>query len=513
MYMRRSINIILNTAICIFAAIISVSCLTEKEGPSAGRQNVMIELSVKAADMTKATEAPLSSEAVINSLHVYAFYQGKLAGYAHKASGMESFYMDLELPESGVHDVEFYLVANEDAMTYQNNAVTLSRTTTKAELKALKFNVNASASAIPMYCVQTEALDVDALRELANTEEGHEGHFVLAQTLTFKMNRSLAKIEVYAARESGASTVPQILGVSMLPGGTREYSFLFEQEASVLNAVPSMTGGRVIVPAAVSITDEVVKNSADALDPDNYTEVTSSPFYLPEVTYGSEAWNVLPESDRAVVLHVQYTLGEGYELKNAYIYMPPVVRNTIYKVCIFISAEGQIIINYVVADWTDGQMWENGLDFNYPTHSFLRNKVPATAEDMASKPANPAVMSETEPFTGYFQMSAPEEEYWTPTLMGLEASDCILRVYGPDGLETYDRPIKADPEGWYTIKVYPAAGKVDVGDEVRLAITYKPIWSDVSEFLMINGTEGNFYWPYSGTGDEDADYVIITMVN
>jgi hypothetical protein len=30
---------------------------------------------------------------------------------------------------------------------------------------------------------------------------------------------------------------------------------------------------------------------------------------------------------------------------------------------------------------------------------------------------------------------------------------------------------------------------------------------------MINGTEGNFYWPYSGTGDEDADYVIITMVN
>ena len=57
MYMRRSINIILNTAICIFAAIISVSCLTEKEGPSAGRQNVMIELSVKAADMTKATEA------------------------------------------------------------------------------------------------------------------------------------------------------------------------------------------------------------------------------------------------------------------------------------------------------------------------------------------------------------------------------------------------------------------------------------------------------------------------
>lgn len=517
MSMHKVNNIILNAAICIFAALISVSCLLEKEGPSAGKQSVMIELNVKAADMTKApatSESPTASEMAVNSLHVYAFYNDRLAGYIYRSSGMENFYMDLELPESGVHNVDFYLVANEKEMIYQNTAVTLSEDMTRAELEALRFTGLSTGGALPMYCVQTEALDVDALRELANTEQGHEGHFVLSQTLTFTLSRSLAKIEVYAAKESGAVSVPQILGVTMLAGGTREYSYLMDQTDEVLNAVPSRANARVFLESTVNVTSEVVKGSAAALDPVNYTEVVTTPNYLPEVTYGSSAWNETSGNDREVVLHVEYTLGEGYELKNAYVYMPPILRNTIYKVCIFISAEGQIIINYVVADWTDGVMWENGLDFNYPTHSYLRQNIPATSEDMAVAPDAPATMSETVPFTGYFQMSAPEEEYWTPTLMGLQASDCSIHVYTQDGSEEiYDRPIKADPSGWYIIKVVPAPGKVDAGDEVRLAITYKPIWSDVSEYLMINGTDGNFYWPYAGTNAEDADYVIITMVN
>ncbi len=514
--MRKVNNIILNTAICMLAAVMSVSCLLEKDNLSAGSQNVMIELSVKAAEMTKApaaTEAPIQTEKAINSLHVYAFYNGRLAGYVHKVSGLESFFIDLELPESGVHDVEFYLIANEGEMINQNVPVTLTKDMTKAQLEALRFTGLATGTALPMYCIQTESLDVDALRELANDEAGHEGHYVLSQTLTFTLQRSLAKLEVYAAKESGASAIPQIIGVTMLPGGTREYSYLFEQTDETLNAVASTANGRVVVSGSVSVTDAVVKGSEEALDPQNYTEVSATPMYLPEVTYGSDLWNVSSGNDRAVVLHVEYALEQGGERKEAYVYMPPIVRNTIYKVCIFISAEGRIIINYVVADWTDGVMWENGLDFNYPTHSYLRHNIPVNSDDMKTVPEAPATMSETVPFTGYFQMSAPAEEYWTPTLMGLEASDCTIHVYKQNGTEeVYERPIKADPDGWYVIKVVPAAGKVDVGVEVRLAITYKPIWSDVSEFLMINGTGEDCYWPYDGASQEDENYVIITMV-
>lgn len=516
MSMRKVNNIILNTAICMLAAVMSVSCQLEKDNLSAGRQNVMIELSVKAAEMTKApatSEEPLPAETAISSLHVYAFYDGRLAGYAHKVSGLERFFIDLELPESGVHDVEFHLVANENEMTYQNVPVTLDRNTTKAQLQALKFTSLATGNALPMYCVQTESLDVDALRELANDEAGHEGHFVLSQTLTFMLQRPLAKLEVYAAKESGATAVPQIIGVTMLSGGTREYNYLFEQTDETLNAINPTANDRVVVSNGVSVTDAVVKDSEEALDPDNYTEVTTAPIYLSEVTYGSDIWNEHSGNEKAVVLHVEYAIEQGGERKNAYIYMPPIVRNTIYKVCIFISAEGRIIINYVVADWTDGVMWENGLDFNYPTHSYLRHNIPVTADDMKTAPEGPATMSETVPFTGYFQMSAPAEEYWTPTLMGLEASDCTIHVYKQNGTEeVYDRPIKADPAGWYVITVVPAAGKVDVGEEVRLAITYKPIWSDVSEFLMINGTGEDCYWPYDGASQEDENYVIITMV-
>ena len=55
--------------------------------------------------------------------------------------------------------------------------------------------------------------------------------------------------------------------------------------------------------------------------------------------------------------------------------------------------------------------------------------------------------------------------------------------------------------------------KLDAGDEVRLAITYKASGFDELEYMLINGSYMEYYWPYDGTSQEDANYVIITMVN
>ena len=46
-----------------------------------------------------------------------------------------------------------------------------------------------------------------------------------------------------------------------------------------------------------------------------------------------------------------------------------------------------------------------------------------------------------------------------------------------------------------------------------LAITYRAAGFDTVDYMMVNGTDQNFYWPYSGTSAQDAEYVIITMVN
>lgn len=510
--MRKVNNILLNTVLCILAAATSVSCLLEKEGPSADRQSVMIELSVSAGDLTKAT--PTDAEKTINTLKVYAFSGDRLAGYASRQATAlnEPFYMDLELPATGTHNVEFYLVANEASMSFENNQVSLTENMTKAQLQAIRFSNLTAGSILPMYCVQTEAINVDAVSENANTEAGHEGHFILTQKVKFDLTRSLAKLSVYAAKVSGASSDPQIRSVRLLAAGTRQYGYLFDQEEDVINAVPAGTNDRVLLSSAVTVTNEIAKGSAAADDPANYNEVLTGA-YLNEITYGSDSWNIASDNVGAAVLHIEYTLGEGQELKNAYVYLPAIVRNTHYKVCILINAEGQIIINYVVADWEDNEMPD--LRFDYPSHSYLLENVPVEGSAVPSQASKAAQMSETQPFVGYFQLTYPENDNWTPTLLGLNASSCTVRVYDYTGqieVPQSQWPIAAS-EDWYRIEVSPNTGHMQAGDEVKLAISYTATGFETIEYMMINGTDQSFYWPYPTAEAQDTDYVIITMVN
>jgi hypothetical protein len=123
-------------------------------------------------------------------------------------------------------------------------------------------------------------------------------------------------------------------------------------------------------------------------------------------------------------------------------------------------------------------------------------------------------MSESTPFVGYFQMSYPVNDRWTPTLSGLDASNCEIRVFDVHStLEVphKDWPIEAS-ERWYRIEVTPDPSKIDIGKEVRLSITYTASGLEVLEYLMINGINTDYFWPYAGTSQQDANYVIITMV-
>jgi hypothetical protein len=204
-------------------------------------------------------------------------------------------------------------------------------------------------------------------------------------------------------------------------------------------------------------------------------------------------------------------LGEGKKVDNAYVYLPPLQRNHHVKVCILVNAEGQLVVNYVVADWEDNEMQD--YHFDYPTHSFLREFIPTGTPGEATIPSSAAKMSETTPFKGYFQMSQPSNDAWTPTLLGLNGANCEIRVYEANtNTEVTTFPIDAS-EKWYRIEVWPLINKMDLGDETMLAISYTASGLTESEFLLINGSKGDFYWPYTGTSAEDPNYVIITMGN
>ncbi len=510
--MRMMNNIYKYVALLAFTAVVSAGCQNETdEWMPNGKKSVMVELSVEATGLTRSI--PTDMEMVINSLRIYAFSGDRQVGYSYRGSTAPGtpFYMDLELPESGVHDVDFYLIANEAEMADENSMVTLSEEMTKAQLEGIRFTGLRSGDALPMYSSSTVAINVDAVSNAANTADGHEGHFMLTQTIAFELERSLAKLSVYAAKTAGADTDPQIHKIELQAPGTRHYSYLYPQSEEVLAAIPSRANNRVLWNSIKTITKEVEKGTAAAELPTSYDEVTIGN-YMPEVACGAVAWDTPSTDPKAAVLRVEYAMGEGMEVKNAYIHLPEIQRNHHVKVCILINAEGQIIINYVVADWDNVEMPD--YHFDYPTHSYLRELIPTTPEEAQAKPSGTAQMSESNPFVCYFQMTQPAEDEWRPTLRGLNANNCDVWVYEVETntlIEESEYPISASDK-WYRIEVEPKAG-MDIGEEVELAISYTATGMTQNEFLLINGTTLEYYWPYSGASTQDANYVIITMVN
>lgn len=512
--MQKISNIFYKAAILSVVAIMSVGCLLEKEDVLANTQNVMIELNVSSGEMTKA--APTANESAVNSLRIYAFYGNRLAGYLERGLIVEGdpFYMDLELPATGIHEIDFYVIANETQMSYQSAPLTLSKNMSREQLEEIRYTGLISGESLPMYAKQKESIDVDKVREAANAEEGHDGHFILIDPVELKLSRSLAKISLYAAKTQGAETTPQIIKATLLAAGTRQYSYLFEQDDEVLNNVISRPNDRDFLTSAVSVTKSVELNSSSSKDPDAF-DVIFTNAYLPEVTYGSNDCSVSSGNSREVVMRVDYALGADGEVRTGYVYMPRINRNTHYKVCLLINPEGKIKINYEVAPWQTNTMED--FHFDYPTHSYLREQIPVTEADIAIKPTNPATMSETVPFTAYFQMTFPSNDAWTPTLEGPHAGNCEVKVYEIDDMveipiSQSNWPIEASDK-WYKLVVSPNQMKLTAGNEVRLAVTYQASGFDTIEYMLINGSHGEYYWPYSGTTTQDANYVIITMVN
>lgn len=503
-------DIIKKTALAIIAAVLATGCIFEKDSVPRGLQSVMIQLEVsQGSEMTKATEAPTSAEQAINTLRVYAFLGGRMCGYYHLTDSYTGpFFMDLELPE-GTSDVDFYIIANEAAMHFTDETPALSGNMTVEQLKNIRFSALESTGGMPMYCVQRESIDVSKVAG-ANTAAGHNGHIILDHHVNAVLARPVAKLAVYAAKADADTPDIRIREVKMLAKGTRQYNYLFEQESSILSGIPSRLNDRdLLVPESVTVSSAYTdRNDISQYDP------VGDPVYLSEVNVGASGWNINPGDEvKSVVLLIEYSEGTGTDVKRGYVYMPVIERNSFYKVLCGFNSEGKIYVTYIVADWIEAEMWEGGLIFDHPTHSYL---MPSYSDN--NSPTSDAVMrytvDDSEAFKAYFQMQYPEHQTWDPTLLDGNPGDYTIEVW--DYLETQKI---TDPsqyvsavDTWYLIKVIPNNAE-NTGNSVRLAITYTPHWAiNVTEYLMINGSQSSLFWPYSGTAfEEDPNYVIITQ--
>ena len=508
--MQNRNNIFTKISIAISLAILTTGCIFEKEAMPDGLQSVMVQVNVAVGQMTKAeTEAPSDMEKEIKSIRIFAFQNNRLAGHYFRAEASDSpILIDLQVPQSGSASIDFYAVANEAAMRLTASSARISETMTKDQLDALAFDALYSIGqyGLPMYARKlNHEISFEEVTTETITVPGHSGHIKLIDKVDLSLTRPLAKISMYAAKKEESSLLV-ISDVTMLAGGTRQYAYLYDQaDFSKVESIGPRANARNLFSGYQTV-GKFLTSEADRENPSRY-EAVFTDAYLPEVPFDGGT----PES---VILNVSYSGGYGATAGTGMVNMPKIERNVHYKVYCSFSANGQLSVDFVVADWEEAQMWEGGLVFDYPTHSYLLPSANSTNHS-----STPAEMSYVEgedlgAFIGYFQMAYPANQTWTPTVFDGIADRCRVEVWNVDGtrkIEDSSEWISGD--SWYMIKVVPdEAGAV--GGKLKLAVTYRPIWSDQAEFLMINGSQADPVWPYTATDDifkSDPNYVLITQ--
>ena len=364
--MKRIFNITLRAAAVVLTVALAAGCVFEKENPTLvrGTKKVMVELNVGADDM--ATKATADSEKDIKDLRIYAFISNVMVGYANPQSLSDTWYMDLNLPETGTYDIDFWAVANVGGLSDIN---TISPNMSKDQLKSIVYNatiVNSdySDTGFPMYAIHTEqdvdvaAVVKDAGKDAANTSPGHEGHFILNKTVTLNLTRSLSKITVYAAEavsgdEAADTDEPKVKISGVKIQNAKLASGLFETKTSEVSTINVSPTQPVAVNKTIGLdanTDTDNNSIPDIIeDVNNYTSITT-PYYIAENTIGSTVWNTAVEG--GTYLEISYLLGNSTEPKTAIVNMPVIERNKHYKVMARIKANGEMTLTLQVVAWT-----------------------------------------------------------------------------------------------------------------------------------------------------------------
>lgn len=463
----------------------NVACNSESE-----EGNVSLQLKVETAADNFGT-VPTTEEAQIHTLRVYAFADipadnadadkdGRLVGYYYTDTPAATFNMDIKFYQRGSQKVNFYVVANEGAMSTPGVSKPFTQNTTEQELKDYFFTQlesPVSSKGLPMYHQSPVTLNKAGSTSVT----------------PLNLQRPIGKLEVFAAKPVGEASKLKITGLTLLESGTLARNYLMPQADDVLKGITSIAGDfRIPVKA-----DAVIGNMTDDdnTKPDNFTAVQQSPAYLFENPWGSALWNAKGD-EKGNVLQIDYEYAG--DARTGLVYLPPIKRNNYYAIYCLFHNEGKITVSCQVADWE--HMKYDEVVFDYPTYSnpIQPFNIPADWPEKQPYP-QPTVYYSGDNWDGSysfrFSITGPIGHYWKPTLYGT-----------PDGFEVSvwqeNKQVAAETDGYpvsdkeYVIKVR-ATNPRNVDKDVSLGISYQSILDTQAGLLLINGLTGNLKWENS----------------
>lgn len=465
--MKRIFNITLRAAAVVLTVALAAGCVFEKENPTLvrGTKKVMVELNVGADDMaTKATVT--DSEKEIKDLRIYAFIGDLMVGYAQPASLSGTWYMDLNLPETGTYDIDFWAVANVGGLS--GNIITISPNMSKDQLRSIAYNATIANSdysntGFPMYAMHTEpnvnvaAVRKDAGKDAENTSPGHEGHFILNKTVTLNLTRSLSKITVYAAEE-GSTTASGIKISGVTVKNVPKTSNLFVRPTSLsADGLDESKPMALKNPADGKVSVTGLTNSTNYTTELKYTTVTQ-PYYIAENPNGDEwsnDFNCATKVENATAVEVSYLLPGDKTSRTGTVYLPMIVRNTHYKVFCRIRANGKAEIRVEAVAW----------DYNKEEISF---------EDIVSMTGNPSWGEGSTATTTYqfglaadqtatctFNLQTPKNGTWYATIEGKDIQDFAFVDKNDQEVKMVSGSIGTQDDMEFTIKTLTKLGLGD----------------------------------------------------
>jgi hypothetical protein len=312
----------------------------------------MVLLDVKTSEMvqSKADHDPTPTEAVINTVRVYAYNQtGSLIGYAdntHKydTKDGEAFHMALRVPDGqDTETVDFYVVANEEELGLSYD---LTSDMGIDDLNDIIYAPLPYGGNLPMYAIlEDQVLDLNQGETHFNNPIRPDIGFHLTQKIELNLTRSLAKVEVFAAQKVKGSSTAAIEesearinteNITFLKSGVMAKSWLFPANAPYQTSV---TADIEFTPLSPKVYDSIGEAASDEVKTNEayYTQVMG-PHYFAETS--------------TMVIQLTYSFGSGAP-KTAQVNMPKIQRNYFYKVFCLIESSGKISLTVIARPWDD----------------------------------------------------------------------------------------------------------------------------------------------------------------